>query len=255
MARPCTVCNHASRADIDKALVEGLALRAIAERFGVGKDALQNHKRQHLGRMLAKTARQVEAAVGREATAQGLDAIDVYAELCRCFERVNKLFDACDEFLTDPTRPGRYTLNPRAHEVEVVYLEPVGERSDGTEILATRQAPLDELLRRVQAAGLEPQALRWSVTDPRKLVLEAVGRLERLQQWLTILVKQAGDGARPPEIDEEQIAKSPAWLALQHRISEALRKHPEALRSVLAALSEEAPMVPAAVSARAAGGG
>ena len=240
MSRPCTICTHATRAEIDKALVSGSALRTVAREYGVGRHALDNHKREHLGRMLAKTTRQVQAAVGREATAQGLDAIDVYAELHRCFERVNKLFDACDEFLTDPTRPDRYTLNPRAHEVEVVYLEPVGERRDGTEILATRQAPLDELLRRVQGAGLEPQALRWSVTDPRKLVLEAVGRLERLQQWLTILVKQAGDAAGPPEIDEEQIAKSPAWRALQHRISDALRNHPEALRDVLAALLPKA---------------
>lgn len=241
MARPCTVCNHASRADIDKALVDGLAFRAIAERFEVGRHALHSHKRQHLGRMLAKVAHQVEAAVGREATSQGLGAIDVYAELYRCFERVNKLFDACDEFLADPKRPDRYTLNPRAHEVEVVYLEPVGERRDGTEVLATRQAPLDELLRRVENSGLEVQALRWSVTDPRKLVLEAVGRLEKLQQWLTILVKQAGDGAKPEEITEEMITKSPAWSALASRFFEALRKHPEAKKAVIDALREEAP--------------
>lgn len=235
MSRPCTVCTHASRTDIDKALVEGFALRIVAERFGVGRHALHSHKSQHLGRMLAKTARQVEAAVGREAATRDLGAINVYAELHRCFERTNKLFDACDEFLTDPTRPDRYTLNPRAHEVEVVYLEPVGERQDGTEILATRQAPLDELLVRVRGGGLETQALRWSVTDPRKLVLEAVSRLEKLQQWLAILVERAGDGTKPDEIDEEVLAKSPAWRRFSVAISEALRPYPEARLAFLAA--------------------
>ena len=43
------------------------------------------------------------------------------AELRRCFERVNLLFDACDRWLRDADDPSRYDIGPRAAEVLVTY--------------------------------------------------------------------------------------------------------------------------------------
>lgn len=48
MPRTCSVCNHADRSAIDKALVEGTAYRTIADQFGISKTALIRHKENHL---------------------------------------------------------------------------------------------------------------------------------------------------------------------------------------------------------------
>lgn len=46
MARRCTVCDHAARAEIDAALIEGQSLRDVAERFG-GLTAASIHRHRH----------------------------------------------------------------------------------------------------------------------------------------------------------------------------------------------------------------
>jgi hypothetical protein len=56
MARPCTICNHPRRSEIDKALVESRPIREIMTRFAVQDDALLRHKKKHLFTDLARTA-------------------------------------------------------------------------------------------------------------------------------------------------------------------------------------------------------
>lgn len=48
--RPCTICNHARRAEIEEALGRGLPFRKVAERFGVSTTSAHRHKRDHLGK-------------------------------------------------------------------------------------------------------------------------------------------------------------------------------------------------------------
>ena len=70
------------------------------------------------------------------------------AELETTLRRVNKLFEACDEWLTDPEDPERYDLGPRAEELLVHYW-PTG--ADGRRVRA--KAPLSELLERLARPG------------------------------------------------------------------------------------------------------
>jgi len=44
----CTICNHPARPQIDLAIATGLSKRAIAERFGVSRDAVWRHAQAHL---------------------------------------------------------------------------------------------------------------------------------------------------------------------------------------------------------------
>jgi hypothetical protein len=44
----CTICNHSARPQIDLAIATGLSKRAVAERFGVSRDAVWRHARAHL---------------------------------------------------------------------------------------------------------------------------------------------------------------------------------------------------------------
>ena len=52
MKRPvglrCTICKHPASPQIDLAIATGLSKRAMAERFGVSRDAVWRHAQAHL---------------------------------------------------------------------------------------------------------------------------------------------------------------------------------------------------------------
>jgi len=61
MARACTVCAHADRPAIDRALVAGGVLAAIAAKYRVSPDAVERHSAAHLPRALVKAQAAQEA--------------------------------------------------------------------------------------------------------------------------------------------------------------------------------------------------
>ena len=71
MARNCSVCSHPSLSEIDKALVTRLSYCAISRSFGVGRDVLRRHTKEHLPDSLKKAS---EREYVRE-------ALDVVAQL------------------------------------------------------------------------------------------------------------------------------------------------------------------------------
>lgn len=54
MPRTCTICSHDRRLEIEKALVRRESYRAISRQFGVGRDALRRHVKEHLADRLKK---------------------------------------------------------------------------------------------------------------------------------------------------------------------------------------------------------
>ncbi len=63
MPRSCTVCSHAGREAIDRALVTGEAVYALARRYSsLSEPALRRHKDAHLPATLAKAHDAAEAA-------------------------------------------------------------------------------------------------------------------------------------------------------------------------------------------------
>lgn len=63
MPRTCTVCRHADRGAIDRALVAGEAsLRDVSHRHGVSKDALFRHRADHIPARLAKAGAVADVA-------------------------------------------------------------------------------------------------------------------------------------------------------------------------------------------------
>jgi len=60
MSRKCTICEHESRHEIDKALaVDGASIRGIARQFRVSDDALTRHVKS--GHIIAKIKQAVKA--------------------------------------------------------------------------------------------------------------------------------------------------------------------------------------------------
>jgi len=70
MARACTVCAHADRPAIDRALVAGGVLAAIAAKYRVSPDAVERHSAAHLPRALVKAQAAQEVAHADDLLAQ-----------------------------------------------------------------------------------------------------------------------------------------------------------------------------------------
>jgi len=72
--RRCSICTHPERQTIDVALISSQeAIRVIARRFEVSKDALARHRRTHLPASLAKAYEAEEVAVADDLLSQVRD--------------------------------------------------------------------------------------------------------------------------------------------------------------------------------------
>lgn len=204
--RSCSICIHPKRKQIDQALVSGTSYRRIATQFVVSEAAARRHKANHLPDRLIVAHEQQE----REAN------LDVMTELRRTFERVNKLFDACDRWLTDPDDPGRYDVGPRAQEIKVTYEDHSGEQP------VTRKATLAELLRTVEAdTGFTITMVETKHADIRELLLKTAARLH---PQIELLGRLVGD------LDESSINifVTPVWGQIEQTLMAVLVDHPDA---------------------------
>ncbi len=211
MPRTCTICAHPQRQSIDQALVAGEPYRAIARRFAASPEAVLRHKAAHLPADLLK-AREVE---------QETRALDTMAELRRCVERTNLLFDACDAWLRDADDPSRYDLGPRPDDLLVTYIE---AGLNGRPV--RRKAPLSELVEKVEESGRRVVLVETKRADPRELVLKTAGRL---QGQLELVAKLLG------VLDERgpvAILLAPEWLEIRSALLEALAPFPGARAAV-----------------------
>ena len=234
MSRPCTVCAHPERAAIDKALVSGEAVTAVASRYftkrgqPLGHMALYRHKDEHLPQALAKAQGAAEVA----------DANGIMAELRRCMERVNLLFDACDRWLRDPDNAEQYDVGPRAEDVKVTYTE-TGAKGKPVR----KKARLSALLAKLEAGGLDVERGEYRHADPRELLLKTSAQL---QSHLELLGRVAGQLAQQPTISV--LVSSPEWLQVRAALVDALAPFPDARVAVAEALTV-AVSAPAALEA------
>lgn len=74
--RPCAVCRHTNRSEIERALESGEALRAVAARFGISSSSLHRHVHRHY-RKVAWTSEPVRPVEMLHQGAATQDAIPV----------------------------------------------------------------------------------------------------------------------------------------------------------------------------------
>jgi hypothetical protein len=224
MARHCTVCHHAKRTEIEKALIRNESLQNIANAFGISDAAAWRHKTNHLAKTLLKSRKAKEAAQAVEiaAAAEAREGIesersrDVMKEFGRCFDRANLLFEACDRWLRDPANPDQYDINPRAEDVYVTMIRP-GQNGDPP---VRQKKRLSVVLREIDGTnGFEVRAVETKYADPRKLVLSSIGELReltRLQLQIFESWSQMGEfqrevlegiGEASPEIREKIVRR------------------------------------------------
>ncbi len=228
MARTCTICSHPQRDAIDQALVTGETLRNLALRFAISAAALHRHRHEHMPVVLARAQQaraEAQAALGAQVTQheakEQAHALDVMTELERCFARVNMLFDACHEWLLDPTDPTKYYLGPRADDVQVIYW---GRDRGGQAV--QKKASLSEVLARVEDAGVRVERWETKYADPRELALKVAAQLKGQTE---LLAKLMGDLQQEGAVS---LVVSPEWIQVRAALLGALVPFPEARLAV-----------------------
>lgn len=173
MGRRVTVDSHPQREAIVKALVTGkTSYQAIGTRFNIPKSTIATYVRERLQPVVAIQHQKQVVKEQKEGDAF-LQRIE------NTMVRVQKMYDACDEWLTDPDHTDKYTLNPRADEIRVVYTKPEGER------FVRRTESLAELITKIEGTGGNSVIeLQSRVTDPRKLILETALTLNKQLELL-----------------------------------------------------------------------
>ena len=161
MARTCTICTHKKASAIDKAVARGESFRNIAKQF-LGDEkhygAVYRHTDTHL-----RLDVQAHIAEQRQANAP-----NVVEEFTKNLEFTSKLRDAATEWLTDPDDPEKFTIAPRADEIDVVHR--VG--------LFNVKEPLDVIMRRLATGELvDPQPFVKTV-DLRDYSLKVIDRCD-----------------------------------------------------------------------------
>lgn len=191
MPRVCTICANPKRRAIEADVVSGTPQRAIAGRYGIARTSLRRH--------LEGCVR--EAMQSLEVKYEQRTAVDIHTEMARCVGRVNKLFDACADWLTDPDDPTRYTLDPRSEDITVIY-----EQSNGNGKPARKRESLRVLLSRIEdkQPGLSWERVEIRRADPRELLLKAV---DRMRDQMDMFGKMTG--AFKPNTDEEKPSVPP----------------------------------------------
>lgn len=211
----CTVCMHPDCLAVEKAYTSGkYSMKAIAERYGVGYQALRRHLKNHLAARLVKLAEKREM----EGTSEVLDPLRARVR------QVELMLDACHEYLLDPDRPNQYYLGPRDEDISVVYLE---ERA-GKQI--KRRAQLSELLKRT---GKDVIYTHWRHADPRKLVLEAM----RVMEGVLMTIGRIAGYVKPAERKTVHMTQVNIY-ELMPNVMRVLGKYPKVKDEVIRAIEE-----------------
>lgn len=137
MPRTCTVCTHPKRLQIERAIVAGTSLRAIAGRFGPSKTAITRH-RTHVAAAIARNTKALEVA----------RADTLLGDVQTARNRAERLYAAAESILDGALEDsdGRTALNAIRSAVDVLrgargYLELRGLLT-GEVAVASAQAPL-----------------------------------------------------------------------------------------------------------------
>jgi transposase-like protein len=195
-------------------LAANLKASAIAEKYGVSDRAV--YKR--ISQLQQTTASAVVAPA--ESQRHVRQQLDVMEQLALNLKRANKLMDACDEWLQDPTNQDKYDIGPRSEEVEVSYRVEV-EAGDKL-IVQKRKKKLSELMGLLEgeadAEGGRIIAVdrgEYKHADPRELILKTqqetrqtaalvidamqkVADARALEQWRSAVIEEIGEES--PEV-------------------------------------------------------
>jgi hypothetical protein len=165
--RKYTVDTHPDREAIIAAIIRGdRSLRNIAAQFNLPTTCVATYVKYKL----ASQAAAVMAADGEK------NGTNLLGEIRLLMKRMNKLYDACDEYLQHPDDPEKYDLGPKAWEIDVTYRMPDAKNPKK---LTSGRDTLNNLLARLEKRRIQPLSVWFRHTDPRKLIVDTAGVLSK----------------------------------------------------------------------------
>lgn len=228
MPRRSALRDHPRLLEIEKDLIEGdRTLKDMAAEYDVTISQLHRYRHANLAKKMAVATAHKKAAAHRIEFEQAVSAAEheimegdtLLREVTRITQRVRKLFDACDRYLTDPEDPERYTLTTRAEEVMVTIEEESGGR------LTQRKMTLQEAID--MAHGVNIVHARNLSNDPRTLILTTAKSLEG---QMKLIIDYA---AELRQQQDQDITRSPQWAEFRTELLKALEAFPEARDAIL----------------------
>lgn len=229
--RPPAIDNHPRRDEILKAvLTPGANFGQIQRTFGISRKALDTFRAKYVTKPTQKALDELAQAKETLPVA----AMDVMAKLQLLSDRGYKMLESIDTWLEDPNAPGKYNLNPRSHEIEVIYEEEVSV-GEGKSRIRRRTEKLSTLLKRVEGE-LGVGVLSWEsrTADPRKLLFDAVATLKPLCE---LIGKASGQLRNDPAVTLNVFLETKEWAQVEAVLVEALGPWPPALEAAGKALA------------------
>lgn len=165
------------RADIGAGLKKG----EIAKKYEVSASAVSQRCKA-----LGLTTAIVATVAPYESQRFVSRTVDAMGQITKNLGCVNKLQDACDEWLTDAHDPEKYDLGPRADEVLVTYLVP-GEQGK----YVKQKDTLEKLLERAGVTDVEEVSSKHA--DPRELILKTAAEARQTISLCADLAKRLAD--------------------------------------------------------------
>jgi hypothetical protein len=165
--RRWTVDTHPEREKIIAAMVKGeQSFRSIADHFGISSACITRYMQDKL----ASQAGEVLAGNAEKNGGALLKRIETV------MKRMQKLYDACDEYLQHPDDPNRYELGPKAWEIDVAYRMPDPKNPERT---VSGHDTLNNLLAKCETKKIQPMSIRMTHSDPRKLIIYTASVLSK----------------------------------------------------------------------------
>jgi hypothetical protein len=218
LGRKYTVETHPERDKIIKAICKGdQTFRDIAGQFGISKSSIGSYINGKLYQTVARESAKRDEKIGQS----------FQARIEQVMYRMQKLYDACDEYLTDPNNPEKYDLTPRACEIDIKYrtVEP------DTDKMITRTEGLQTILDKLDGQGYQPWEIKMKTADPRKLIIETA---KAITPQLELMAKIEG-------LVKEQVTSvtiNQYWIDIKAIILKATEKHPEVRERIVRELEK-----------------
>ncbi len=162
--------------EIVQMIVSSIPYTEIARKFGYDKNTVTDYVNQRLLK---------DIAVGKAKDRRKLSD-DFMRSLSYQQEKCEKLIEACHEWLLKPGRSRKYTLDPRADEINVIYRTAELDEATGKPKEVKKEATLQDLI-----DGREDiVSLRYKYSDPRALIVSA---LEEARKQNELIAKVTGE--------------------------------------------------------------
>ncbi len=215
-SRRTVVEMHPKKKQIERDLAEGVQISYMSKKYGISRQALEGYRRSRLPGKLIKAVEHQDIT----------DAQSLFQVILKACQRMEKLSDACDEYLQDPDDVTKYFLGEHEQEIQVI-----GERTDDNGRRYKVKKPLSVIIRELEGKGYQIEKLKSNTTDPRMLLVRTSEALTKQMETLVNAWKSVDQG-------QSSFIGTPAWQEVVNIILRSTENFPEARRAISDGLSK-----------------